>query len=183
MRRRSLTKARYLIVDYERNNFTVAQAVYPDTSVPQKIVTIHPPSSSKSGLGKGAIAGIAIGAVVVISLLCAGAWWVWRKKRTPERSIQLHESSSEAFIKPELDNTLSPVDSKNRHDLKVPEMDAFEIANDKSMIKDGNAYRQEMHGSHGYPMEADSNSRHELRGDTGAAELPGKTNAMVYELQ
>ncbi|KAF2263394.1 acid protease [Lojkania enalia] len=77
---RTLLQEAYLIVDYERANFSIAQAAFPDPLPAQNIITIEPPESSStdtpsetnSGLSTGAIAGIATGAGVVALIILAG---------------------------------------------------------------------------------------------------------------
>lgn len=44
---RTLLQEAYLIVDYERANFTVAQATFPDPLPAAKIITIRPPKTEK----------------------------------------------------------------------------------------------------------------------------------------
>ena len=86
----------YLIVDYERTNFTVASAKFQDPS-PQQIVSIHSTNettgaahphaitSSAHSLGDSAIAGISLGAVLVAVIAATGVflrarrWWKHRK--------------------------------------------------------------------------------------------------------
>ena len=61
----------YLIVDWERRNFSLSQCQF-STSTKQKLVAIHSPnaSSSQGGLSTGTKVGIAI-AVVILVLLAA----------------------------------------------------------------------------------------------------------------
>ncbi|KAK5131495.1 hypothetical protein LTR08_000889 [Meristemomyces frigidus] len=70
----------YIIADYERRNFSISQAVFPSASEPQQLVAILPPGSTlkdkgSSVLSGGAIAGIVIGAVIVLSLILAVLFW------------------------------------------------------------------------------------------------------------
>ncbi|KAF7449165.1 Asp domain containing protein [Pyrenophora tritici-repentis] len=79
---RTLLQEAYLIVDYERANFTVAQAVFPNPMLAANVVTITPtsnssstrpsstssPSSSSSDLARGAIVGLAIGVIMALVL-------------------------------------------------------------------------------------------------------------------
>ncbi|KAF2745803.1 acid protease [Sporormia fimetaria CBS 119925] len=80
---RTLLQEAYLIVDYERANFTLAQAAFPDPLPPANIIPIVPPSRTYSGqplpdnssqdskplLSKPAIIGIAIGVSVFVVLI------------------------------------------------------------------------------------------------------------------
>lgn len=82
---RTLLQEAYLIVDYERANFTVAPAAFPDPLPAANILTIFPPnpigSSTSSGLGKAAIVGIAVGCVAAVLLFTAGAFWFRRRQK------------------------------------------------------------------------------------------------------
>jgi len=81
----------YLITDYERNTFSVHQAIHPTDSVGNtSIVSITPPPDTtfsglpqKSGskLSAGAIAGIAIGAVALVAILALLIFFLCRRKR------------------------------------------------------------------------------------------------------
>lgn len=71
---RAFLQETYLVVDYERNNFSVHQTIFAaDASTNRNLVSIFPPSNSsltkpgagpsgKHGLSKGALIGIAVGA-------------------------------------------------------------------------------------------------------------------------
>lgn len=93
---RTLLQEAYLIVDYERANFTVAQATFPDPLPAAKIITIRPPkdgetnnNSSSSSLSTGAIAGIAVGAFLLLALLGLAAFLLLRKRRRSTRKYEL----------------------------------------------------------------------------------------------
>ncbi|KNG44998.1 peptidase aspartic protein [Stemphylium lycopersici] len=93
---RALLQEAYLIVDYERANFTVAQAVFPDPLPAAEVITITSPSESpatqpsSSGLGTGAIVGIAIGVVAVIAA-AVFAFFFFRKRRSKTQKQERHE--------------------------------------------------------------------------------------------
>ncbi|KAJ4369180.1 hypothetical protein N0V83_006264 [Neocucurbitaria cava] len=88
---RTLLQEAYLIVDYERANFTVAQAVFPDPLPSANVVTINPPNSKlsngnkSSGLSTGAIAGIAVGAAILLLSLAALAFFFFRRRRRTQK--------------------------------------------------------------------------------------------------
>jgi hypothetical protein len=99
---RTLLQEAYLIVDYERANFTVSQAVFPDPLPAANIVTITSKSSvpntpkAKSGLGTGAIAGIAVGAAAIL-LLAIFAFLFSRRRKTAKRyELANNQASSDA---------------------------------------------------------------------------------------
>ena len=93
---RTLLQEAYLIVDYERANFTIAQAAFPDPLPAAKIITILPPSDggnnkSSSSLSTGAIVGIVIGVVLLLALLAAAAIFFLRKRKHRRSSTQKYE--------------------------------------------------------------------------------------------
>lgn len=84
---RTLLQEAYLIVDYERANFTLSQAVFPEPLPAAKLVTITPSTSppttpSSSRLSTGATIGIALGATALAALLALLAFFLLRKRRT-----------------------------------------------------------------------------------------------------
>jgi hypothetical protein len=91
---RTLLQEAYLIVDYERANFTVAQAVFPDPLPAANIVTIKSKldagssSDNDSGLGTGAIVGIVIG-IVILLLAAIFAFFFVRRRRTKKQTYEL----------------------------------------------------------------------------------------------
>ena len=94
----TLACCRYLIADYERNNFSVSQCSW-DSGMPPHIVAIKPPGLNTSGshkLSAGAIAGIAVGCVVILILLVSLGVWV----KVRNRRKRLEQSAS---LVPELD--------------------------------------------------------------------------------
>nr|OQO24786.1 hypothetical protein B0A51_09411 [Rachicladosporium sp. CCFEE 5018] len=79
----------YVIADYDRRSFTVAQAAFP-ASGQQKLVSILPPGfvmPRKSRLNKGAVAGVAVGAAVIISLLSIFLF-IYIRRRRPSSVVQ-----------------------------------------------------------------------------------------------
>ena len=87
---RTLLQQAYIIVDFERSNFTIAPALFPDSSVQPSIVAIHSTgksSSAKTGLGVGAIVGIVVGGVAVLALIFGLLFWFRRKKKLQKAEI------------------------------------------------------------------------------------------------
>jgi hypothetical protein len=92
---RTLLQEAYLIADYQRGNFTLAQASF-ENAGQENIVAIEPPPASgtslatpisSKGLSAGAIAGIVIGAVFVLALAGILLWYLsWNKRQKPGRS-------------------------------------------------------------------------------------------------
>ncbi|KAF2027551.1 acid protease [Setomelanomma holmii] len=119
---RTLLQESYLIVDYERANFTVSQAVFPDPLPAANVVTImsgsksNTDSDSSSGLGTGAIVGIAVGLAVLI-FLAVFAIFVFRRRRTPKQTYELANNQvSDAGSAQNLHNS-SPMKSQGPSEL------------------------------------------------------------------
>lgn len=93
---RTLLQEAYIIVDYQRANFTIAPAHFSDPMPAENLVTIYnttyipPKSSGKTsggGISGGAIAGIVIGIVAVFLLLGLGAFFYWKKRRNAKAKM------------------------------------------------------------------------------------------------
>lgn len=69
----------YLAVNYDREEFTIAQASFPAGNNERDVVVYH--HRSKSGLSKGAIAGICVGAILASAIIVARLLWLWRQER------------------------------------------------------------------------------------------------------
>jgi hypothetical protein len=103
---RTLLQEAYLIVDYERANFTIAQAAFPDPNPSAEIVTIEPPSSESSSsksspLSTGAIAGIAVAGAVLLIAIIAGAIFIHRRRRKKKFELadtQISETAGSAQL-------------------------------------------------------------------------------------
>ncbi|KAL1643057.1 hypothetical protein SLS58_005026 [Diplodia intermedia] len=82
---RVLLQEAYLTVDYERGNFSLAQANYSDPMPASDIRAIHTlgwsPASPSPALSSGAKVGIAVGAVAGAVLALAGAYLCWWRPR------------------------------------------------------------------------------------------------------
>lgn len=79
---RAFLQEAYLVVDWDRSNFTVSPAAQRSNRT-RDIVAILPPIKNKSSaaLSTGAIVGIAIGAVLVVVIPIAIFWWRRRHLR------------------------------------------------------------------------------------------------------
>jgi hypothetical protein len=79
---RAFLQEAYLVVDWERSNFTISQASKRGNRT-RKIVAISAPSKATptSSLGVGAIVGIAIGAVILVVIVLGLVWWRLRARR------------------------------------------------------------------------------------------------------
>lgn len=74
---------RYVSADYQQRTFNVGQALFPEDDrvdlVP--IYQTEVVSATSSTLGAGAIAGIAVGAFLLLSIIAALTWWIRRRRR------------------------------------------------------------------------------------------------------
>lgn len=123
---RAFLQEAYITVDYERSEFHVSQATFPNSG-PNEIVAILSPNTTSSNsthsgvssmLSPGSIAGIALGAVAISLIgLCAFAYLFFRRRRKqkqygPDRSESTSHWNGE--WKPELPN----------NELKRPEVES-----------------------------------------------------------
>ncbi|MCJ1264534.1 hypothetical protein MMC22_004406 [Lobaria immixta] len=114
---RTFLQEAYIIVDYERSNFSVSQALFKDPN-PKQIVTIDSVSSAETPkpassqpsfrvVSRGAIAGIALGAAAALLVTCLFVISLYRKhifRQSTERrndSVILKAETAE-YRKPEL---------------------------------------------------------------------------------
>lgn len=78
---------RYVIADYERSNFSVAQVLFAENSV-ERIVAIQPPSAGgtgRSGLSRGVLIAVIVVSIVGAAVLSSGIFMLLqlrRKRRT-----------------------------------------------------------------------------------------------------
>lgn len=105
---RAFLQDAYVIADYDRSNFSVSQAVFPDGSTSEQIVAIHrpgdmqPPTYRKT-LSIGMIAGIGVAAFVSFFILSAATIRYAVRKKTLKHASKLsskeegmHEAEDEA---------------------------------------------------------------------------------------
>lgn len=118
---RTFFQEAYVIADWERQNFTVAQTSFDVFSNPQLVPIIsveqtaalnHTSSNSTTGqssysLRAGAIAGIAVGAVAAVALLIMAILFLLRHRRR-QRKLAIDRASAELHNKEQL----TPTDSE-----------------------------------------------------------------------
>ena len=95
---RAFLQETYLTVDYERNIFSLAQALFPASSDQPSLASISMPDDStwpgpggvmpSKGLSKGAIAGIAVGIVVIAVIITSLVWYCCLRRRRSKDSLQ-----------------------------------------------------------------------------------------------
>ncbi|EMD69160.1 hypothetical protein COCSADRAFT_31924 [Bipolaris sorokiniana ND90Pr] len=150
---RTLLQEAYLIVDYERANFTVAQAVFPDPLPPAEVITIVSPSDlpatqpSSSDLSTGVIVGIAIGAVAGIVIAILAFFFCFRKRRGKKQAQnnQQYELAGKNISEIESGNNMSssilPLKDTGPQELNsTPLIELASPANDHTV---GHAYPQD----------------------------------------
>ena len=124
---RAFLQEAYIFVDWERNNFTIGQAIHQNSTT--NIVTVLSPeyntSSSDSGLSTGAIAGIAVGGVAAIALIGGIIAFFFIRKRRANRQPNeklLGELSDTSMPPPEImsENVYELQEGENsKHELDV----------------------------------------------------------------
>ncbi|CAD0037523.1 unnamed protein product [Aureobasidium pullulans] len=123
----------YLVADYGHRNFSVSQALFPQTNIEQNIVAIHTPGyktedDRPDGLSGGAIAGIVGAAVVVLFSIIAATIWF---KRRSTRKVKI--STEQTHIS-ELDHG----------DTAVQEVDGWHGYKPELEVNDGSSGRHEL---------------------------------------
>ncbi|KAH7083708.1 aspartic peptidase domain-containing protein [Paraphoma chrysanthemicola] len=102
---RTFLQEAYIIVDYERGNFTIAPAYWSEPMPSESLVTIYnttyqPPTrqtdTGGGGLSAGAIAGIVIGIIAGFAILAGAAFLYWRRRRAAkEMAVQQEDKPNE----------------------------------------------------------------------------------------
>jgi hypothetical protein len=154
----------YLIVDYDRNNFSVSQALFPDTNVPQELVAILPPSKhgSSHAMSTAATAGKAVGAATGVIILLGIAFLTGRRwlPKTLRGSNEYHQPG---VAKPELDSMA--VDNSKRY--LDPKAVLVEAGCDEIIIPELHATKTIQHEAMGDEIPVA-----ELSGPSPVVELP-----------
>lgn len=134
---RAFLQDAYVIADYDRSNFSVSQAVFPNGSNTQQIVAIHrpgdiPPSIHRKTPSTGVIVGIAVAVVVSSFVIIATVVRYRVRKRTREhasRICSVDQGKDKAEPKPgerELENT-----EKSQY-LEMPVTEPKELTADEA---------------------------------------------------
>lgn len=197
---RTFLQESYIIVDYERLNFSVSSAVFRN-NVPQQLIPIlsvnntnstgpgnnitkiPPPPTPK--LGAGATAGIIIAAIAVCALII-GAFTFWFLCRRKLRNAKNDDASSDRV---EVDGTGSP-SAVELYDANGKKFSPELQGSDPNLALDEETGRPklEMHGSQGGVEMPASQGAVEMAGSHAGAEMEGSHGAAemaapeVYEL-
>jgi hypothetical protein len=189
---RTFLQEAYVIVDWERQNFTVAQARF-DSLTEEKLVPIlskandpssnqtqpveDKPESQDSALSPGAIAGIVVGIVVLLALIGAAGFFYFRKKKY-QKVVAAKEDGAHA------DSSMqkspfqrSEVELQSVHVSEMPSEHV--VAEAEGVAKFGRFTLQEAPTAPIGQMHGMSELGH---GDSFRAEAPGPERDGRYEL-
>ena len=105
-----------MIADFERGNFTIAQVSFDNQNNQQLVaieappknnstLTVSTPSGTSATLGKGAIAGIVLGALIFFAIACTTMWYLLRRrKRLHGRSERVNSAEMESISREKQDH-------------------------------------------------------------------------------
>lgn len=170
---------RYLTVDYDRNNFSISQAIFPDTNEPQKLTAIIAPytnTSTSRHLGVGAYVGIAIGAVAVLAFVLL-MLRILKRRHAAAKGQQANSPGSQN----ELNTGLSGKAELHGADL-VPEYPQTEEKS--SLLAASTKFQhQELDANRAFRAEVQGRQILELPGAkpefSGPRELPGRSPSEI----
>jgi hypothetical protein len=145
---RAFLQEAYVFVDWERNNFTIGQAIHQNSTT--NIVPVLSPTYNSGGndssLSTGTIVGIAVGAgVVIAAIIGIIAFFVIRSRR--RRRYKPHEQLLEELP----DNSLPPPEimSQNVYELQEGENSKHELevyAKHQPSELQGESFERELEG-------------------------------------
>ena len=148
---RAFLQETYLMVDYERNNFSISQAIFAqDALVDMNLVDITRPKNSTFGgpqvaksstLGKAEIAGVAVGAALAVALLVIIGVLGFRLHRDQRNKRYIRDRSDDRSRKTRSSNSrfvrwlfrLPPPDAPT--EIGGAAVWAFEAPNDKGVTE------------------------------------------------
>ncbi|KAJ9613236.1 hypothetical protein H2200_003178 [Cladophialophora chaetospira] len=131
---RAFLQETYLAVDYERNNFSVSQAVFTMDAVSNvNLLSISRPAGSTwpgpqgsaSGLSTGAMAGIGIGAGLITLITLMLIWWFCIHKRRSSNNPGAEKEKRRSLLgrfhrTPDSQTTVSELLGDKRQPTEVP---------------------------------------------------------------
>ena len=182
---RTFLQQAYLTVDYDRNTFSVAQAVFPDANVPQKLVTIFPPGHGGTGaLKTSAIVGIAVGVVILVVIAAIAIFRRYRRRRAAQKATTLAgdiSGPSKEAARQEVDGKDSaikqgsprhPSELTSSHFGKGPHPSELNSQGQNTSELGTYPWPSELSGRGRLPPELAGNDRHEDRGELGGTWRP-----------
>ena len=161
----------YLVVDYERSNFSVSQCLF-EGNKPSELIGIAPAhNDSKSPLSTGAIVGIVIALAVVLALSGLGAFFFIRHRK---RKRKLEEEKKQI----EEEEAIDPRSQKAEL-AGIPKPQLNELYGEyKPGVEADTRDVNEMEGSHGV-FGNDAKLRAEMEGSRGGAEMDVRKSRMA----
>ncbi|KAI1615148.1 aspartic peptidase domain-containing protein [Exophiala viscosa] len=152
---RAFLQETYLTVDYERNNFSISQAIFTEEAVNNvNLLAITRPSSSifpgpktgSSGITAGQAAGIGVSSAMTVLLVAALIWWLcFKRKRSKKTTTSEKPMKRSLFARlhraPQSKTSFSELLGDRRQPTEVP--------------ADASATRYEMSGDTPIEMPAD----------------------------
>ena len=190
---RAFLQSAYVVADYDRSEFSVSQALFPEGDDPdsQKLVAIVPPTEATSprssgpaggdgGLAPGAIGGIAAGAAVGVGASALAIWFLYRRRR------QRREPAAEPEPQPEsaeLDPQIPLEFGKTELEAPTPPGTASKF-NDTQSYSEMDAHRTPTTAEAELEAKGTGTARHEMADPAWPPELSGASVAPtpVYEM-
>ncbi|GME28578.1 acid protease [Neofusicoccum parvum] len=181
---RAFLQNAYVIANYDHQNFSVHQALLPESSNTQNIVPIQDVTITQqdggNSLGTGAIAGIAIGAAAVVAILALVYWLMYRRKKQRQEKAAAEEAAAVAAAAEEAKAETEMDAGSDGHVLG-----GTGVGN-KTELEAGNT-RHEMQGSETvkaelYGQEARKYAEMEA-GVTPVFEMPANEDVVLPELE
>ena len=144
---RTFLQDAYVIADYDRNNFSVSQAIFPNISNTQRIVAIRRPDDSlpthhrkhHRKISTGAIVGTALAGAALFALLGTIIVYSIRKrvkKRSTKHSPTDPTTEDTEFRKGELENT------ERSHPVEMPPAEPKELTASEAQRPELSAHTQ-----------------------------------------
>lgn len=146
---RTFLQQAYVIADYDRSNFSVSQALFPPTSVAQKIVPILPPGeappTNSQSLSKSAIAGIIVAVIACIILALLAIFLILRRRSKQRAAAEQdpHHNKSELDAP---DTTKTELDTSEKAKIELEAMGTPKIELDTSDTRRYKIGRAELPG-------------------------------------
>lgn len=146
----------YVIVDYERGNFSVSQALFQENN-PQNIVAIYPPftKNNKAGLSKSAMIAMIVVIIVVAMLFSSIAYILLQKRKNRKARTAAERKAIE----------------QRESMLSEPGQDVYEVPGAKNEIFEVPSPKQTA-GFEAHTEMQGTDIRHELPTTERLVELP-----------
>ena len=134
---RAFLQDAYVIADYDRSNFSVSQAVFPNGSNTQQIVAIHRPGDTlpptyRKMISTGAIAGIAVAAILSLFSITAAIIRYGVRKRSRNHASRLSSKVIGMDVAGPEARSGEPEDIRQTIPLEMPVTDPKELTADEA---------------------------------------------------